>query len=337
MSRGSLKGHHVLLITRRLADLLKGGVPLVRALEVLWEQAGAGPMREFLSAVKNGVEEGRDFSDALGDRSDLPSFYKGLVRAGESAGRLEQTLEDLAGLLEAQMEARRRIQSALAYPILLLGMTVIVSFFLTVVVIPRFEFLFNDLGQRLPWPTRAVMAVAAGLRHGLWMAIPAVGLALWTFRARFRDGVFAFRPIAEWTRAVCLERWSRSMGFLLRGGLPLPEALEHARGSLTPLFSAETERLSEKINEGGSLSVAMKTSPLFSGMARELLSAGEETGEVEESFFRLAQLFRRETEFQLKVALSFMEPVLIIGMGCVVGFVALAMVLPIFEMSGNLQ
>lgn len=335
------------LMTRRLADLLGGGLPMSRSLSVLEQQSENPSMKILIRKILREISTGNSFSDTLQNQSKIfGPIYIGLVRAGESAGDLAPSLEELAQLLEAEFEMRQQIRTALAYPLLLLAMSILVCLFLALCVIPRFELLFQDLGQRLPLPTRGLLYFTSFIKKFGAIAIPAMGLGgIWMIKTNkffwkkwMRDHFSKIPVISSLLQCASLQRWTQVMASMLRGGIPLPEALWLSRQSVGQgPFGKEIEGTLGRLREGKNFSSALEGSSFFPQMLCELVGAAEESGRLDQTFERLARSAKRESELKTKMALSLLEPTLILGMGAIVGFVAVAMLLPIFEMSANIR
>ncbi len=339
-----LKHSETVLLTRRLADLLKGGLPLSRSVDVLRKQSGSPNLKKVLSSVKSELESGHSFSQALKlQNGTFPRIAIGIVQAGELSGNLDASLSELAKLLETDMEVRQRLRAALVYPAFLLVLAMVVCAFLLGFVIPRFQFLFQDLGQTLPLPTRILILASSGFRYVfVTLALAVIGgffvMKRASVLARAQDALLKLPIVSDAWRNAVLQRWASMMESLLRSGYTVSDAIQLSRQSINdPFFSEALKKVISEIIQGKNFKSALECSRWFPPMMCELVGAAEETGQLEESFGRLAVSYRRETEHQWKMFLSFLEPALILGMGAVVGFVALAMLLPIFEMSATLR
>ena len=334
------------LLTRRLSDLTGGGLTLSRSLAVLTEQSEDRAVRDLLASLHSDLAKGKCFSEAITNQNGtFPPSYVGLVRAGEASGSVEATLDELAALLENDVDARRRVQTALAYPAVLLLLAIGVCFFLTVFVVPRFEFLFDDLGQRLPLPTRLLIGFTVAVKKfGLFAVIGTAAAGYGVIKKKpawvseCRKKMVRLPLLSDVLRGAALQRWSQTMASLLRGGLPVSEAMAVSRKMIDgPLFGTEVETALGRVKEGQGLSAALTSSPFFPPMMCELIAAAEESGRLDQTFERLGQAYKRETELKVKLALSMLEPALVVAMGVIVGFVAVAMLVPIFEMSANIR
>jgi type II secretory pathway component PulF len=331
--------------TRQLADLLGGGVTLVRALDIAARQTRDGSLRAAFQTVRRDVASGRALSDALRANGGFAPVYVGLVRAGESAGRLDGALEDAARHLDIDDELRRRARAAAVYPCAVLAVAAAVSVFLVAFVIPRFQLLFADLGRPLPWPTRFLVSLSALARGHAGLALAgAAAVALIgpsSFLPPWRDAVrrLADTGIARrWLAPRFAERWARVMTALLRGGFSMTDALRLARSSLSshPL-SGVLPAIERDVDGGRPLSDALRRSAAFPPLVAELAAAGEEGGRLEDALDRAAAALGRESDAGRAAALALLEPALVLAMAGVVGFIAISLLLPIFDMSAGVR
>jgi type II secretory pathway component PulF len=342
----SVKMEDIALTTRRMADLMKGGLPLLRSLEILEKQTRKSHLVKVIRSFQADLKSGKSFSQAVKNQNGFfPPFYAGFIQAGESTGSLESNLEEIAKLSEETIEIHRRVKAALAYPLFLLGTAVMVCLFLVIFVIPRFQFIFEDLGQSLPLSTRFLISLATTLKNNLgaalFLCLGVAALGVWRQREimdRLKWGFFRLPRVRDWAKGVFLERWAKCMGSFLRGGFTVLEAMELCKKVFDgPTYSDEFDKVRRDIVQGRSLGEALGAVSLFPSTVIELVLAGEESGRLEFVFERIGDIYHRETEFFMKLAMSFFEPALIVFMGLLVGGVALAMLVPIFEMSGSIR
>lgn len=345
MSAG-IRSSEIGLFTRRLSDLTAGGLPLSRSLDILARQSRNHRLNMLIRTIHADVETGESFSAALARHNGcFGPVYVGVIQAAESSGDLDRALADLSQLMETEWEVKQKVQAALIYPLLLLSVAVAVVIFLTVYVIPRFQFLFDELGQRLPLPTRLLIGGSHFLRDtwGLLFLVALVGAILSTrykssVRAALNRWLRRVPVISNMTESLFLERWTRLMTSLLKNGFTVPEALRLSQKTLgSSLYAQDYSSMIRGLEEGLSLSDALRPLPQIPPMVCELIAAGEESGSLEGTFERLSGFFEREVRLKSRVLLSFLEPALILGMGLVVGFVAISMLLPIFEMSASFR
>lgn len=329
-------------LARRLSDLTAGGVPIPRCIDLLAAQSRSATLSTALQSVSAALYAGRSLSDAL---TGAPAVFSpsliGLVRAGEMSGRLDASLRDVAAFLETEAEVSRKIRAALVYPLFLLSLTFIVTTFLFFFVIPRFEVLFADLGQDLPWPTRFVLGFGSAMRRGGGVLFLIAAAAAFFFRAELaRAGIASVSRIpavGNLVRDYRVSRFARGMATFLRGGLEIPDAL----GECARLFGGEFRKrianVRHRLAEGAGFADALRETDTVPPDAVEMIAAADECGMMDEALERTGKVFRAEFENRIDLILALLEPALIVLMGLVVGFAALAMVLPIFNISATLR
>jgi general secretion pathway protein F len=342
-SRGSLK--QLVPITRQLATLISAGLPVVQALDTVQEQTGETNLRHILAGIKDQVSSGESLAEALrGQGRVFPTFYIQLVRAGEASGSLDQVLERLALNLERRLARRAKIVSALTYPAFLAVVGLGVLVFVLSFIIPTMTGLFNDLGAAVPLPTRILLGLSGFLRRYWWLLLLGlVAAALLGFRLlknedRYRRvEAFLFRvPLfGPLLSELYLAQALRSLALLSGGGLPLTTALEiTGQGLGRSNFAAALETARELVSQGRSLTEGLAASRLFPPLVQRMVAVGEAGGVLAEMLARLAQTYEEGTDRAMTTLTSLVEPVIIVAMGLVVGFILLSVLLPIFELSG---
>jgi general secretion pathway protein F len=331
--------------THQLARLLQAGVPLDRALGILEEVAATPRLRAITRDLLRSVQGGASLSEALGKHHPQPfsRLYIALVRAGERAGALEPTLLRLARFLEQAQQFREALVSALIYPALLTAVGAASVGFLLAFVIPRFAQIFRDLGEALPLPTQILLGVSQALARGWWGLALGVLAVVVAARALLATG----RGRAAWDRLVLrlpvvgrlalesdLCRFARVLGTLLAGGVPIIPALAAAEDTVVNSELARAVRgLTEEVRRGAGLSAPMARHPLFPPLARHLVRVGEETGRLDEMLLRLAEDLESQVRRTIQRLMALAEPAIILGVGLVVGFIVVAILLAIFSIS----
>lgn len=329
---------------RQLATLAGAGIPLVSSFSALIDQTGHPILRKVLTQIRESVREGGTLADALAAHPQVfPPILVGLVRAGEISGALALTLSRWADFSEHQVALRQRVRAALTYPVFMFFIGGGVLFFLMTFVVPTVTRIFSDLGQSLPWPTLILMAVSDFLGRFWWAVTGAfIFFALWVrkFLRSERGGLFWDRmkikiPLArELHRKLAVSRWSRTLGTLLAGGLPLLQALEYSQGVAgNRLFSQAISQARERVREGEEISPSLKSSGLFPSVILEMVAVGEKSGELPLMLEKVASILENEAESDLRGLIALLEPLMILIMGVGVGFIALSILLPILEMS----
>jgi general secretion pathway protein F len=332
------------LASRQLATLVEAGIPLNSSLSALIEQMGHPLLRKITTQIRERVREGSSFADALSlHPSVFSNLFIGMVRAGEMSGTLPLTLGRWADFSEHQVALQQRIRAALTYPIFMFVIGLGVLFFLMTFVVPTVTKIFADLGQALPLPTLLLISVSDFLGRFWWALVSGlIVLALWLRKTmRSESGALAWDrlklrlPLAgNLHRKLAVSRWSRTLGTLLNGGLPLLQALEISQAVVgNRLISQTLGQARESIRGGEEMSLSLKQSALFPSVVLEMVSVGEKSGELGKMLERVALALENEVESDLRSLMSLLEPVMILMMGVGVGFIALSILLPILEMS----
>lgn len=340
----AIRAGELSLITRQLATLLGAGLPLVAALGALLEQIETERVRRVLSQVREGVNEGKAFHDALADQGrSFPDIFRNMVSAGEASGTLPLVLARLADFLEGSMAFRRKVQSALVYPILMGFLGTGILWFLLTSVVPRVTKIFEDVQRALPLPTRILLAASAGLRAYGWIVLVAAAAGVFALRRYGKTpegrlnlhGLVLRLPVyGRFRRVVAVTRFARTLGTLLSSGVPLLTSLDIARAVLgnavleQAVVAARTE-----VREGRSLRDALRASGQFPAAVCQMVGVGEESGALDVMLLKVAEAFEAQVEAAVVTLTSLLEPLMILAMGLAVGFVVLAVLLPIFEMS----
>lgn len=339
-----VKPAEVAIFTRQMATLLAAGLPLVRSLTALIEQLEKSPLKRVVIKVRDQVNGGATFADALSLYPRVfPPVYINMVQAGESAGALEVVLERLADLTEKSLKLRNRIRSIMVYPVLvaLIGIAVVV--FLLVRVVPTIIEIFSETRQALPLPTIMLINLSAFIRNYWWgMLLITAGLFLivrfWSKGRKGRYIVDRFKlrmPLFGMViRKVAIVRFSRTLAILLASGAPLLKSLDIVKNIVNNLTISEAiDEAKEAIRAGKSIAEPFQRSRVFPPIVVHMISVGETSGSLEDMLFKVAQSYEDEVETTVSALTSLLEPIMIIVMGVVVGFIVLSILLPIFQMS----
>jgi general secretion pathway protein F len=347
--RGRFPGRRVAVAelaaaTRQLATLLGAGLTLDEALATVAGQTGHPLLGRALGQLREEVVQGEALHAALARRPALfPPLYAHMVQVGESTGTLDQVLRRLADYLEDQARLRSRIRAALAYPLLMAVVGVGVLLFLVAFVVPRVTRMIEELGQALPLPTRLLILGSDLLAAWWWLlllllAAAGLGLGRWRRTERGRlalDRLALNAPLfGRLNLLLTTARLSRTLGTLLRSGVPLLTALDIARGlTANRLLRGALEETAVGVREGEGLAAPLRRAAVFPPMVAQMAAVGEKSGELEEMLLRVADAYEHQVETALNGMLSLLEPLMILVMGSVVGFIVLAILLPIFQAS----
>jgi type II secretion system protein F len=330
--------------TQQLATLLEAGLPLDRALGIMEELAPSARLRAITGDVLRSVQSGTSLAEALAKHHPRPfsRLYINMVRAGEKGGVLEPTLR-LGEFLEESQAFREAVVSALIYPTLLTLVGAGAVVFLMTFVIPRFADIFRDLGQAIPLPTQILLTASEWIQGYWWAlllgalgAVLAARVVVSTQHGRLGwDRLTLRTPLAgELILKSEVARFSRVLGTLLRSGVPLLTALTVVREMLANvLLGAAVDRLSDGVRRGAGLATPMRESGVFPPLALHMVRVGEETGRLEEMLLKVAEAFESDVRKLVRRLVGLLEPMIILTMGLVVGFIVVAMLMAIFSIS----
>lgn len=330
--------------TRLLATLLQAGVPLDEALLSLVEQVEKPAQARLYTQVREQVRQGNSLYQGLTAQGrSFPDLYKRMVQVGESSGSLDKVLLRLADFLEDQARLKSRTVAALAYPILMALVGTGVLLFLVSFVVPKITRMLLDMGQVLPLPTRLLIALSDTLANYGWIMAILIVIGALLFR-RYRKTTHGRLRSDGWTlklpligrmqREISTARFSRTLGTLLHSGVPLLSALEISGGLLhNRVLQQAIETTTVAVREGASLAEPLKRAAVFPPLLAQMTAIGERSGNLEEMLIKVAESQDRQVEVTLSGLLSLLEPLMILAMGGVIGFIVLAVLLPIFQAS----
>ena len=333
------------VFTRQFASLIRSSVPLLRGLQILEEQARHPYLRQALREIMEAVRQGETLSVALGKYPLIfPPLYVNLVRSGETSGALDTVLEQLATQAEHDEALRAKVRLAFMYPAFVTMVGIGTITFLMTFVLPRLSRLLTGLGERLPMATRMLMTVASVMsRPWVWAGLVAVvvlAVVLWQrlgVRGRLLVDHLVLRlpMLGPLVQQLEIARFARSFGLQIAQGIPILQATDTAVTVVTHLvIRRELARLPEQLRQGNALSSCLRETSVATPFLVNTVSVGEESGKVSEALIEVATYYERDSERLLQTLATLLEPVLILGMGLIVGFIVMAVLLPIFEMSG---
>jgi len=332
------------LLTRRLATLIGASMPLFEAISTLMEQERPGEMRSVLSRVKERLAEGRGLAAALASESQLFSeSYISMVAAGEASGALDLVLERLADFLEGQETVRSKVTTALAYPILMAIVGSGVMLFLLTFVIPKITGVFADNKAALPFITVILLNVSTIVRKGWWVLAAFIAAVVFTYRRLMqrenfrlkRDTLLLKVPgMGSLLQKLILARFAKILGLLLTSGVPVIKAMEiTAEAVVNRAYRTFIGEAKADLIEGGKLSATLANSPLFPPLLIHMIGIGEQSGTMEKMLEKAGSAFEKEFDTGTTRFMALLEPVLVLAMGLSVGFVVVAVLLPIFQLN----
>jgi len=333
------------VMTRQLATLLGGGLPLIASLTALISQAVNPTMKKTLAQIKEGVNEGKGLAQSMSDYPRIFSpFYVNMVRAGEASGTLDIVLERLADFSESQQVLRGKISAALAYPLFMFVIGSGVLLFLTTFIIPKITGIFDEMHQTLPGITVVLISVSSFLKSYWLMLLVLCIIIFFSTRYAFTktqkgqhlwDRIKLKAPfVGPVLHKMALARFSRTMGTLLESGVPMLTALAIVKNVVgNQLLARVIGDAAKDVEEGLNLSGTLSKSTLFPPMAIQMISAGEQSGMLENMLYKVADSYETEVESNIISMTSMLEPIMILVMGVFVGIIVVSILLPIFEMN----
>jgi type IV pilus assembly protein PilC len=337
ITKQSVKQTEIMHFSRQLGAFVRGGIPLADGLDVIAEGTSSKRWREILLTMREEIATGVPFSDALAQHAAvLPPYYLGIIRSAELTGRLDTALEQLSTYMERNLATRSKVKSALMYPMVVLGLAIVVVTILVTYVLPKFADFFSSFGAKLPLTTRMLVSIAHFSKNFWWvyplvfLAVILTGLWLWkdTRGMRVRDKLIIKVPLlGEIVQFAAVERVCRILGAMSRAAVPLPEAMTAAiRGANNSVFEGSLQKAHERMLEGEGLATPMTDTGLFPRAAVQMVRVGEQTGTLDDQLDSAAEYYAHELDYKLARLTTLFEPAVIIFMGLIVGFVALALV-----------
>ncbi len=328
----------------QLAVLLESGIQIPAALRAMREQTENPRAGEVLAVLEDAVRSGHPLSEAVGDLPRaFPELVKQMVAAGESAGRLGEMIQRVTEMLEAEDELRGRVRSALLYPAVMLAVALAVVTFLLTVIVPKFGTLFLGKQHALPMPTQVLMCLGEFLStHAIWLfpslLLVLVASVLFLRSSRGQphlDRALLHLPvISEVYRTAILSRTSRTLGMLTRSGVAILVALEHTREVAgSPAFARLWEQVHRVVANGGTINDAIRPSPLLPATFKQMVGSGEAAARLDLVLIKAADHYAGQLQRKVRDISTLIEPILVVMLGGVVGFIALSIMLPIFKLS----
>lgn len=333
----------VLIFTRQLATLISTGVPLIQSLENVSNQTANPSFKQVINEIINALRSGVSFSESLlRYPAFFPNLYVSMVKVGETGGLLDKVLVRLAELSTQDIDLRSHLRSVLIYPLVLAVVAFLIVNFVLVGVLPKFVTIFESSQASIPIPTRFLLFTSHMLRSYWWLGIIAIILGWQWFRSYYRtahgrlkfDTLILRLPLfGPLILRVMVCRFSRSIAALTKSGIPILNALEVVESTISNrALSRMLEGVRTAVSRGQSLTEPFAASGLFPPMVIQLINTGERTGRLDDMFEQIALFYEPEIEFTIRNLTSLLEPVMLLGMGLVVAFIALSVLLPIFNL-----
>lgn len=337
-----LPAKELALFCRQFATMISAGVPIVKALQVLARQTGHRGMRVNLEAIIRDISAGETLAGAFGRRGEqFPLVMTHMIAAGEVGGVLDDVMLRMATQLEKEEAVRQKVRSALIYPTVVLSVALVVVIFMITFVVPTFVSLYGDIGTALPVPTLILLGLSGFLRRFWWLILPAVAAAAVGF-GQWRRTDRGRRIVDHWVLKMpifgqlivkqALARFCRTFGTLQQSGVPILQAMEVVARTLGNRIIARAVTMArDRVREGQSMVPPLAASGIFPQMILEMISVGEETGSIDMMLHKVADFYEEDVQRTSERLQAVLEPLIIVGLALVVGFIMLAMVLPMFD------
>ncbi len=333
----------ILVFTQELADLLEAGMPVDRAILVLSQHSEKAQMRDVLAEIYRDLQRGRSLSEALSIHRCFPRVYINMIRSAEAGGILEPVLRRIASFLETTTRFKEDMLSALIYPVLLTAVGTMAIAVLMVYVIPRFATIFEEMGQALPLPTLILLQISSLVSKLWWIVVLFVVLSGYALARYLRrpegkrqwDMLLLRMPVLRRLHTrIYISRFSRTMGTLLKSGVPVLNAIRISREVTgNEIVSERLKTLEEGVRKGRGITGPLRESGVFPELVIQMVAVGEEAGRVEEAFLHIADRYDSEVRAMIRRLIAFLEPAIILIMGIFVGFVVISMLLAIFSIN----
>lgn len=341
-----VKAKELVLFSRQLSTLVSAGVPLVQGLTILEEQVESKNFKEIVHTIKDDIEAGQSITDALKKHPEaFEELYVSMIKAGEVGGILDVILERLSAYLEAAESLKGKVKGALMYPLVVSIIAASVTLFLLMGVIPTFSAIFAGFGAELPFITQVMINLSFFLRKFWYVVIgvPVAGVfALRQYKKtesghRNLDAISLKLPVfGLMLKKVAVAKFTRTLGTLIKSGVPILQALETvAKTSGNKVIEIAIMTARESVKEGERIAIQLKKANIFPPMVIQMVAIGEETGNLDTMLNKIADFYDQEVDTAVKALTSMIEPIIIVVMGLIIGFIVIAMFLPMFEL-GNL-
>jgi type IV pilus assembly protein PilC len=338
-----VSGSDFLILNQQFNTLIKAGLPILRALDLLSTRATSPKLRPVVSQIRDRVREGKSLSEAVDEAGVFSKVYSTAILAGEKSGNLSGVLEYYIAYQKVSTGVRKKIVASLVYPVLLVTVAVIIVTYLVTVVVPKFALLYKDLGSELPGPTQFLVALTVDYRYVVLGVVASIFVAiflifLWSRSeeggAAFDRMKFRLPVIGDTMLKFQVAQFSRTLSTLLTGGTPLVAALSTASDAITSKLIRNTvTQTTQMVREGESLHSALATSGVMPDLALDMVEVGESSGALAPMLTSVAEFYEDEVNLRLSAMVALIEPIILVFMGLLVAFILIALYLPIFSFS----
>ena len=340
----------LVVFSRQFATMINAGLAMVRCLDVLGVQTEDVQLKPIIVAVRREVEGGSTLAAALGKFPKVFSpLFVNMVRAGALGGILDDVLNRLAGFLEKDFNLKKKVKSSMTYPVVILVMAIAIVIFLVTFILPTFVAMFESMNMKLPLPTLILITFTKGARNPyiLFPSLTVLGIGLFLFnryvstpvgRRQFDAFKLKLPVFGMLIRKVAISRFCRTLGTLLQSGVPIMQALEIVgKASGNEVVAETVAKVRDSVREGESIAVPLQLSGMFPPLVTQMVSVGEETGNLDGMLSKIADFYDTEVDYMLASLTQLLEPLMILGMGFVVGFIVISVFLPLYQIIGNIH
>jgi type IV pilus assembly protein PilC len=341
---GGLKVKQLVYMTRQLSTLIDAGLPLLRSLNILIAQQKASKLKDILREMTADIQSGSTFSDALARHPKyFDRLYVNMVRAGEVGGMLEVVLQRLSIFMERRAALKRKVKGAMIYPIAVLTIASAIVWFLLTYIVPEFASVFKDFGATLPMMTQILIAVGDFCRFKWWIVLLTITTTLNVVKIlskikltkRILDRVVLKLPlIGDLVTKVAVARFARTLGTLITSGVPILQSLKITKETIgNEVIEIAIQKVHDSIKDGDTIAAPLDESKVFPPMVVNMIDVGEETGSLDSMLMKVADIYDAEVEAAVEGMLRLMEPIIIIVLGFIIGFIVISLYLPIFALA----
>jgi type IV pilus assembly protein PilC len=345
---GGVSSKALCTFTRQFSTLQDAGLPVLRSLKILEHQMRPGVLKNALIDVVDDVESGSTLSEAFAKHPKcFDRLYVNMVKAGEAGGALEVILQRLADFKEKAQSLKRKITGAMVYPVVVILVAVAILTFIMIYIIPKFDKIFRDFQMKLPWMTEVLINTSRWFGE-YWYVLPLFPLITWLILKLIRlnkSGAYALDRLTLWIPIIgklvektIVARTTRTLGTLVASGVPILEALSIVREtSNNAVFERMYERVFQSIKEGDTIAQPLKESRLVDDMVVNMVDVGEETGDLDSMLYKIADVYDEEVDVMVESLISILEPLMIVFLGLVIGFIVISLFLPLIKLLEGLS
>lgn len=345
---GGVKTKEIVVMTRQLSTLIDAGLPLLRSVNVLIAQLKPCKLRDILREAAQDIQTGSTFSEALAKHpKQFDRLFVNMVRAGEVGGMLEVVLQRVATFLERREALKRRVKGAMVYPIAVMLIAAGIVSFLLIKVVPVFAEIFGELGGELPAPTRFLIAAGDFMVYKWWAVLLVINSTIifmkLIMKVRVVQRVFdivslKFPVVGDLVTKVGVARFARTLGTLISSGVPILQALKITRETIgNSVIQDAVDKVHDSIKEGDTIAAPLDETKVFPPMVVNMIDVGEETGQLDAMLNKVADIYDQEVEVAVEAMLTLMEPIIIVVLGGIIGFIVVSLYLPIFTLGDQIN